>query len=106
VAGKSACSTLVFVLLLPLLLSAAPHPLTPLSAEEIRSAAQLLRSSRDFPSSGRFAQLVLAEPPKDQVMRNATGPRRAAAVVYDPAGNRTFEATVNLTANSVEQWKE
>lgn len=87
-------------------LAAAVHPLTPLSADEIRMAARLFKADKRFPNPGRFSQLTIAEPPKDQVMRGVALPRRAFAVIYDVVGNRTTEATVNLATSQMEQWKE
>ena len=86
-------------------LAAAAHPLSPLTADEIKAAARIFRSSSEFPRNGRFAQLTLAEPSKYDVLSNAQIPRRAAAVIYDPAGNRTFEAIANLATSKIEQWK-
>jgi Cu2+-containing amine oxidase len=45
-------------------LSAAPHPLAPLTADEIRQAARLFRESSRFPASGIFSLIALDEPPK------------------------------------------
>ncbi|HEY1338334.1 MAG TPA: hypothetical protein VGF59_12525, partial [Bryobacteraceae bacterium] len=86
--------------------SAPPHPLAPLTAGEIRDAARLFRTSGKFPGGGRFSTLTLQEPPKDLVLRNAAAPRRAFAVIYDPANNRTFEAVADLGAAKVESWRE
>ena len=100
---RSACATAVGLLIC---FALAAHPLSPLSADEIRAAARVFRSYSEFPRGGRFAQLTLAEPPKNDVLRNAAVPRRASAVIYDPAVNRTFEAVANLNSSKVEQWRE
>lgn len=83
-------------------LNAAPHPLTPLSAEEIRAAARIVKNSGQIPSTAQFSQIALDEPPKELVLRNAPLPRRALAVVYDYSSNRTWEAVANLTAGRLE----
>ena len=85
-----------------------PYPLTPLSAEEIRTAARIMRSSGQMPASARFCIIELSEPSKDQVLRGAaagTIPRRAFAVVYDPAANQTSEAIADLAAGKIVSWK-
>jgi primary-amine oxidase len=79
------------------------HPLTPLSTDEINAAARLIRDSHRVPDSARFTIMSLEEPPKDAVLRKLDIPRRAFAVLYDDATDRTFEAVVNLTARKVER---
>jgi primary-amine oxidase len=86
--------------------TAAPHPLTPLTAAEMRQAAGIFRSSGKFPRGGRFSIIDLDEPPKEAVLRGTPVPRRAFAVIYDGAGNRTYEAVADLSAGSVVSWKE
>jgi primary-amine oxidase len=86
--------------------AAAPHPLSPLTADEIRAAARIFRSSPRFPAGAQFAVLTLQEPPKDQVLARIALPRRAFAVIYDHPGDRTCEAVANLTANAIESWKD
>ena len=87
-------------------LAAAPHPLSPLTAAEIRAAARLFRASPRFPRNAQFSTLTLDEPPKEQVLANAAVPRRAFAILYDHAANRTFEAIANLTTGAIDSWKE
>ncbi|HUB82489.1 MAG TPA: primary-amine oxidase [Bryobacteraceae bacterium] len=97
--------SLLAFLFVPILL-AAPHPLSPLTADEIRAAARIFKASPKFPAGAQFSILTLDEPPKAQVLAKAAIPRRAFAVIYDHAGDRTFEAVANLSANAVESWKE
>ncbi len=59
-----------------------------------------------MPSGARFAQISLAEPGKDLVLRNATVPRRAFAVVYDSSANKTFEAIANLSTQHLDSFQE
>ena len=43
-----------------------PHPLDPLSADEIRHAAAILRRDRGVTDRWRFASIELREPPKQR----------------------------------------
>ena len=85
---------------------AAPHPLTPLTASEIRDAVRIFRASGHAPATARFHFLALEEPPKDAVLKGAAVPRRAFAVVYDRATNRTGEAVADLSTGKLASWKE
>jgi primary-amine oxidase len=82
--------------------AAFPHPLTPLSASEIRAAVKIFKDSGKLPASARFSLISLAEPPKEQVLRGAAVPRRAFAVIYDSRQNRTWEAVADLTTDRLE----
>jgi primary-amine oxidase len=86
--------------------AASPHPLTPLTADEIRAAARIFRGSPRFPAGAQFSVLTLDEPPKAQVLAKASIPRRAFAVIYDHAGDHAFEAIANLTTGAIDSWKE
>ena len=96
--------------LIPLLIAlpatGAPHPLSPLTADEIHAAAHIFRASPRFPANAQFSTLTLSEPPKAQVLAKAAIPRRAFAVIYDHASNQTFEAIANLNTAAIESWKE
>src|SRR5581483_6154340 len=85
---------------------AATHPLAPLTSAEIRDAVQIFRASGHAPATARFHFISLAEPPKDAVLRHAPVPRRAFAMIYDRATNRTGEAIADLTAGRLASWKE
>ena len=84
---------------------AAPHPLAPLTADEIRAAASLLRSSNRFPAGAGFNLIALDEPPKELVLAKTAVPRRAFAVVYDRKRNQTWEAIANLSTSAIDSWK-
>jgi len=86
--------------------AAAAHPLSPLTAEEIRAAARILRNSPKFPANGQFSVLTLDEPPKALVLAKAALPRRAFAVIYDHKADHTYEAIANLTTGALDSWKE
>ena len=84
----------------------AANVLAPLSPDEIRSAAALLKSSGQVPRGARFCQISLAEPPKNLVLQGAPVPRRAFAVIYNPGADKTFEAVANLTTQHVDSFQE
>jgi primary-amine oxidase len=85
---------------------AAPHPLAPLTAAEIRDAVRIFRASGHAPSTARFHFISLQEPPKDAVLKRAAVPRQAFAVIYDRATNKTGEAVADLAAGKLASWKE
>lgn len=102
------CATLALVHFLVTLLAAvaihaAPHPLTPLSADEIAAATKIIHDSHRVPASARFTLMHLDEPPKDAVLRKLDTPRRAFAVLYDDATDKTFEAVANLTTRKLDR---
>ena len=82
------------------------HPLTPLTAREIRAAAGILKDSGRMPRGAEFSILTLDEPPKEAVLRGTPTARRAFAVIYDRRANRTFEGVADLAAAKVVSWKE
>ena len=86
--------------------AAASHPLAPLTADEIRAAVKIYRASGRVPGAARFSLIALDEPPKDSVRRNLAVARRAFAVIYDRATDKTFEAIADLTAGTLASWKD
>ena len=88
--------SITFGLLLPAL--AAAHPLDPLTADEIRVAAQVARTDARF-ASAQFASILLDEPAKADVIAwrpGTTLARQARLVVMTPAS--VFEVVTDLTA--------
>ena len=82
----------------------AQHPLEPLSAEEFRQTATVLRREGRVGDTFRFASIELKEPAKAAVKAWRPGddvPRISFAVVLDRAENKTYEATVDLIADAV-----
>src|SRR5258707_12608745 len=66
--------------------TAAPHPLDPLSTQEIEAAAKLIRAVPQFPGTGMFSTIVLKEPPKADVLAFKPGApfaRQVFAIVLD-----------------------
>jgi primary-amine oxidase len=83
------------------------HPLDPLSEDEFRSTAAILSRDRGVAQEWRYASIELAEPAKSAVRAWASGdpvPRRSLSVVWEKATNHTYEAVVDLVADSVVSW--
>jgi primary-amine oxidase len=83
------------------------HPLDPLSAQEIRDAAAILRRSRQLTETLRFVMISLHEPPKPPGLDfgRAPGPDRAAFIVaYDRAEKMLYEAVVSLRRDALVSW--
>jgi primary-amine oxidase len=106
-AGLPACHLFFTITALFLLIvrAAVSHPLTPLSAAEIRAAVKIFKDSGRLPAGSRFSLITLAEPPKEQVLREAAVPRRAFAVIYDAPSNHTWEAVADLSASRLESFQ-
>ncbi len=82
--------------------AAPPHPLDPLSADEIRRVAAAVRESTDFDAgSWRFASIELAEPDKD-LLAAGQHARRAQAVCWNTTDGQAYRATVVLAAADVQ----
>ncbi len=92
-------------LLLAWPLSAA-NPFAPLTAREIRTTVRIIRSYGRISQRAQFSFVALAEPPKDAVLRGDSIPRRASAVVYDPTGDHTWEAIVDLSDARLDSLKQ
>ncbi len=85
----------------------AQHPLEPLSGDEFRQTADILRRDQDVTDSWRFASIELKEPPKAKVKGWAPGDpvgRRSLAVLWNRADNQAYEAVVDLVGDAVVSW--
>lgn len=85
----------------------ATHPLTPLTAAEIRESFSLLKADPRFPAGAFFPTLVLQEPPKATLLAWKPGqafPRQVYAEIFDRPNNRTFEAVLDLRTQQVLSW--
>ncbi|KAF4159502.1 hypothetical protein CNMCM8927_006578 [Aspergillus lentulus] len=85
------------------------HSLDPLSADEITTAATLLRQHA-HPTTLKFNCITLHEPLKAELnaFLSGTGPRparRAFSIVLKKGTPEVSEAIVNLTTKKVESWK-
>ncbi len=87
---------------------AGPHPLEPLSAEEITRGVEILRAHRDLADTVRFSTVELHEPRKSDVLDwPLAGPleREAFLIVMDRADGTVHEAVVSLDAGTVTEWR-
>ncbi len=85
----------------------ARHPLDPLTAAEIRQAADILRRGKGVTDRWRFASIELREPSKEAVLRHEPGapfPREARIVCWNRDDGRVFKALVSLTEDRVAEW--
>ena len=86
----------------------APHPLDPLSAQEIAAAVGIIRGSKLFPAGVLFPIVAAQEPPKEEVLAYRPGQRfsrQAFAVVFDRDRNETSEALVDLNTRALSSWR-
>ena len=88
------------------------HPLDPLTAEEIRQAAAVLRRDRTIGDSWRIASIELRAPAKAALpaleaasRTGQRGSRDALVVCWDRADGQAFRATVSLTGDEVTHWE-
>ena len=84
------------------------HPLDPLTAEEIRQAAAILRRDRGVGvvgSSWRFASIELKEPGKTALAAGEAAGREAIVVCWDRSDGQAYRAVVSLTGDAVTGWE-
>ena len=85
-----------------------PHPLDPLTADEIRQAAVIVRRERGVGDGWRFASIELKEPTKADLSASESGRltrREAMVVCWDRADGQAYRAVVSLTGDSVTGWE-
>ena len=86
----------------------APHPLNPLSGDEIRSAVAILRRDRDVGPGWRFGSIELGEPSKEAVRAHSPGDavaREAIVVCWNRDDGQTYKALVSISEDRVLSWK-
>ena len=78
--------------------AAPPHPMDPLTADEILAAANILLQGGAARPGAIFQSIELREPPKNEVLafRRGAAPNRSATVFYRQ-NKRSFKSTVNLS---------
>src|SRR3954451_11749363 len=81
----------------------APHPLEPLSAEELARTAKLIVADGRVGRRPQFAWIALAEPDKTAVLAGRPVARRAEAVVVDRHDGCSYEVVADLGAGEVER---
>ncbi|HEU5388057.1 MAG TPA: primary-amine oxidase [Streptosporangiaceae bacterium] len=82
------------------------HPLDPLSADEIRQAAAIVRRDRTIGDTWRFASIELREPAKaDLPALEAKARREALVVCWNRDDGQAYRATVSLTGDEVTSWE-
>jgi primary-amine oxidase len=85
-----------------------PHPLDPLSADEIRAAAAILRREQGVGERWRFASIELREPSKDVVRDFGAGDairREALVICWNRDDGQVYKARVELGEERVAGWE-
>jgi primary-amine oxidase len=78
------------------------HPLDPLTAEEFRQVAAVLKHERGVDERWRIASIELREPAKGAPEPAA---REALVVCWNREDNQAYRAVVSLTAGAVADWR-
>ena len=71
------------------------HPLDPLTAEEFRRAASVLRRERVDGPRWRFASIELKEPGKDALQAGEPAPREALVICWNRDDGRAYDLVAN-----------
>jgi len=85
-----------------------PHPLDPLTADEIHQAAAIVRRDREVDDGWRFASIELKEPSKADLPALSSGrltARDALVVCWNRADGQAYRAVVSLTGDAVTGWE-
>jgi primary-amine oxidase len=83
-----------------------PHPLDPLTADEIATVAAAARRDRGVtPPGWRFASIELIEPAKGAPAGSVPPVRQAAAVCWSRADGEAFRAVVSIPDAAVTGWE-
>jgi primary-amine oxidase len=83
------------------------HPLDPLTADEFRAVAAILRRDTDFGPSWRVASIELSEPAKALAREYRAGDpivREAVSVCWNREDGAVYRALISLTADAVVDW--
>ncbi len=78
------------------------HPLDPLSADEFRQAAAILRREHGVGERWRFASIELREPEKGA----GRAGREAIVVCWNRDGGAAYRAVVSLATDAVVSWDD
>ena len=85
----------------------AKHPMDALTADEIRSAKEVLQKANELDDNTRFVSMSLDENQKSEVRAWKPGQpfaRRAFGVVLK--GGKLYEVRIDLASSSLTSWKE
>ena len=88
---------------------AAPHPLDPLSAEEIGAARRILDGAGKVTESTRFPLVLLDEPERHTVSAHREGDpvvRRLRVTLLDSASGASAEALVDVTSGALLSYRD
>jgi primary-amine oxidase len=84
------------------------HPLDPLTPDEIRRTAAIVRATHDLGAGMMFETISLCEPTKEIVAAfraGDTAPRLAFVCAFDRTNGQVHEARVDLAAGRVLEWR-
>ena len=81
------------------------HALDPLSEDEFRSAAAILRRDRGVTDRWRFASIELKEPSKQALSAGDPIAREAIVVCWNRDGGDAYKAVVSLSGERVVAWE-
>ncbi|MFF8657480.1 primary-amine oxidase [Streptomyces huasconensis] len=85
-----------------------PHPLAPLTPQEIRQAVKAVKTRREFTADTRFVMISLREPDKRRLLHHdghEALPREVFMVLRDRKRRRSYEAVVSLDMAKVIDWR-
>jgi primary-amine oxidase len=83
-----------------------PHPLDPLSEQEIREVAAILLRERGVdPPRWRFGVIELREPAKPALLAADGTPREALVTCWNREDGQTYKARVSLSDDGVLTWE-
>ncbi len=77
------------------------HPLDPLTADEIRQAAAIVRRDKGITDAWRFASIELKEPAKAAPQHD----REALVVCWNRTDGQAYRAKVSLARDTVSHWE-
>ncbi len=84
-----------------------PHPLDPLSGEELTLAVEIIREQAQLDSRALFEQVRLKEPDKSLVRQFVSGndiEREVFAVILDRNADKVYEAIVRLNDATLQSY--
>ena len=86
-----------------------PHPLNPLTEQEINTAVTIVKEKKKLSETAIFPIIALQEPDKKAVLNFTSGKsfiRQVFLQVYEREINKTFTAIVNLNTKNLTSWQE